>query len=1260
MADFEVTTFDDETFNGGSLAEETADGGGLSLREAIALANDDAEADTITFDLDPGDTTLRLTEGTLVITNALTIDGAGAVTITGDVDGNDTVVNGVTDLATTDAAALEDNVRLFLLSGSDGDTTFSGLTLTGGNAASGDGGAIVTSFSDITVTNSTISGNTAGDGGGIGNDNGVNTVTNSTISGNTAGSDGGGIYSYTGVNTVTNSTISGNMAGGDGGGIYNFIGDNTVTNSTISGNTAGNDGGGIYSYSGVNTVTNSTISGNIAEIDGGGIYSSSGGNTVTNSILTGNYNEFTPNEAGVSTLLGGNIVGDTFSIDGVAQTTGLTTADIFAETAEIIVDGAATGVFAGVLADNGGDVQTIALLADADNVAIDAVSNVAGNDARGFARAVDLAGDADTATDLGAFELQASEIASGTLVVNSTADSLSSDFFDDELTLREALAMVEDGGTITFDADVFSDANFSSGASTIYLQDTLVTAGNFTINGDTDGDGDADVVISGDANGDDITVIAAGSNNALITNAAENVNAPDNVQVIGVASGDVVLNGLVITGGYGSESGAISSAAGSSLTIENSVVAGNIGEQVGGIYALSGLTIRNTDIVQNTGGSVGGVAVAQGPDDGLNSALLVEGSNISSNVSYGSGGSFATGGIFTNAASITISDTVISDNTGRGLTLYSSATIQDSVISGNSSDFDGGGIAAVQGSFFSDSDVTLTIEGSSITGNEAGGYGGGIITNGTLNITSSLVAENTAGGFGGGLYLSGGDDHTLTNVTVAGNLAAQKGGAIGVGTSSFTADHVTITGNISENTSGSEAGVVHIVSSMVASTFTNSLIVGNTAGSDGEQISLQDTDSFTREDVDGGNNIISNDDVSDIFAETDTFDAEFGGGTFGVLADNGGDTETVALRLTADNAAIDGAVGSSVDADARGRSRSDFGVLGLGIADIGAFELINDGPVFSTSASLSVAEGDADVVDLAATDEIVTEGDGLTYSLEGGDDAALFEVDADTGNVTFKDDPNFEIALDSDGDNLYQITVGASDGGASTTLDLEIAVTDVDEAITLIADADGDTLEGSDESDVLTGALGDDVVNGGLGDDLILDPGGDDEIDAGGGDDRVGLLSGMNTVNGGDGDDLIIGGFDNDALMGGAGDDVIRGDVSARLSGSDEITGGTGNDLLEGRGGVDTFVFNTNDGDDTIAALDLDYVTPSNSTAAGADFVSGVDLIQLDGFGFADEDAALAKVTDVGGVATFSDQGTTITFTGLTADDLSADDFILV
>ena len=83
------------------------------------------------------------------------------------------------------------------------------------------------------------------------------TITNCTISGNTA-SSGNGIYS-SGTLTITNSIISGNT-GGTGGGIYQGGSTLTITNCTISGNT----GGGIYRNYGTLRLYNTIVAMNVS------------------------------------------------------------------------------------------------------------------------------------------------------------------------------------------------------------------------------------------------------------------------------------------------------------------------------------------------------------------------------------------------------------------------------------------------------------------------------------------------------------------------------------------------------------------------------------------------------------------------------------------------------------------------------------------------------------------------------------------------------------------------------------------------------------------------------------------------------------------------------------------------------------------------------------------------------------------------------------------------------------------------------------
>jgi hypothetical protein len=161
------------------------------------------------------------------------------------------------------------------------------LAIVNGNYFGGWGGGIENYYGTLTVTNCTITENSAWFGGGIHNDHGTLTVTNSTIAGNSAsGGGGGGIYIFDGTVTVTNSSISSNSAY-SGGGIGNDQGTINVDNSTISANTATNYGGGIYNNIGLLSVTNSAISGNSAPT-GGGIFISNGSNTLTNSTLADN------------------------------------------------------------------------------------------------------------------------------------------------------------------------------------------------------------------------------------------------------------------------------------------------------------------------------------------------------------------------------------------------------------------------------------------------------------------------------------------------------------------------------------------------------------------------------------------------------------------------------------------------------------------------------------------------------------------------------------------------------------------------------------------------------------------------------------------------------------------------------------------------------------------------------------------------------------------------------------------------------------
>jgi peroxidase len=135
--------------------------------------------------------------------------------------------------------------------------------------------------------------------------------------------------------------------------------------------------------------------------------------------------------------------------------------------------------------------------------------------------------------------------------------------------------------------------------------------------------------------------------------------------------------------------------------------------------------------------------------------------------------------------------------------------------------------------------------------------------------------------------------------------------------------------------------------------------------------------------------------------------------------------------------------------------------------------------------------------------------------------------------------------------------------------------------------------------------------------------------------DRVGGDDGNNNLSGSDARDLLIGLAGKDRLEGGAGDDQLVGG-----SDKDRLVGGGGDDILEGGEGRDVFVVQAGSGHDTIK-----------------DFSRG-DVVHLSGAGanrFRDLDFS---ESDKGVVLTLAD-GSTVTFEGLSEDDLDRDAFML-
>ena len=107
---------------------------------------------------------------------------------------------------------------------------------------------------------------------------------------------------------------------------------------------------------------------------------------------------------------------------------------------------------------------------------------------------------------------------------------------------------------------------------------------------------------------------------------------------------------------------------------------------------------------------------------------------------------------------------------------------------------------------------------------------------------------------------------------------------------------------------------------------------------------------------------------------------------------------------------------------------------------------VNEAPTVTGSAAVDYAENStSNVATYTAMDP---ESDDLITWTVDGTDAPRFAISS-TGALTFKASPNFELPRDANQDNTYEITITASDGSLSASLDVTVTVTDINEAASI-------------------------------------------------------------------------------------------------------------------------------------------------------------------------------------------------------------------
>jgi hypothetical protein len=338
---------------------DTADPGHTTLRDAITSANQlGNEYSTITFASGLSGDTITLNGTELPhITNSTTIQGpTGGISIDGDYNSRilyasatQVTISGVT----IQHGTADNGAGIFLQAG---NLTVQDSTLTGNIADTGNGGGIYVHTGNLTVDSSTISDNESHDFGGgisenatsISNHAGNTTIRNSTLSGNSTVNYGGAVYfNYQSQATVQNTTVYGNYSGGVGGGFYHFgqgAGPGLViTGSTITLNYANDRGGGVGSAgtSGFSqpTIRDSIVSDNETTAGPGSDISADTGTMDVGFSLIGSRD---PN----TTLnpLGPNLIGTDPQLTSLADFGGPTQTQKPATTSPVVDAGSAFGL----------------------------------------------------------------------------------------------------------------------------------------------------------------------------------------------------------------------------------------------------------------------------------------------------------------------------------------------------------------------------------------------------------------------------------------------------------------------------------------------------------------------------------------------------------------------------------------------------------------------------------------------------------------------------------------------------------------------------------------------------------------------------------------------------------------------------------------------------------------------------------------------------------------------------------------------------
>lgn len=122
----------------------------------------------------------------------------------------------------------------------------------------------------------------------------------------------------------------------------------------------------------------------------------------------------------------------------------------------------------------------------------------------------------------------------------------------------------------------------------------------------------------------------------------------------------------------------------------------------------------------------------------------------------------------------------------------------------------------------------------------------------------------------------------------------------------------------------------------------------------------------------------------------------------------------------------------------------DDGATGSDMMNINVVEVDNTPPEFTSDTQYSTPENKR----YTTSDILAQDISEISYAITGGEDSSKFAIDSYDATLMFREFPDYDTAGDTDGDNIYQATITATDiQNNNASQDITVELTNVDENV---------------------------------------------------------------------------------------------------------------------------------------------------------------------------------------------------------------------